>query len=79
VAVVGHDGEAAGLISEEVAIDLVDGHKREMCACIVEFPRNIFHGVIDNIWHKNWLDFWIGKTRLGGLDTLAILIHVPHH
>jgi hypothetical protein len=31
VAAVGCDGEVAGLISEEVAIDLVDGHENKMC------------------------------------------------
>ncbi len=32
IAAVGYDGEAAGLIGEEVAIDLVDGHENKMCA-----------------------------------------------
>ena len=31
VATVGHDGEAACLIGEEVAIDFIDGHEHEMC------------------------------------------------
>jgi hypothetical protein len=32
VAMVGCDGEAAGLIGEEFAIDLVFGHENKMCA-----------------------------------------------
>ncbi len=73
MAAVGCDGEAAGLIGEEVAIDLVDGHEDKMCARVVGF----FHGVIKMVWHLSWHG-WIGRTGLGGLDTLVILVHVPH-
>ncbi len=31
VAADGCDGEVAGLVGEEVAIDLVDGHENKMC------------------------------------------------
>ncbi len=78
VATVGHDGEAAGLIGEEVAIDFIDGHENKLCVCDVGFLRDILHGVIDDVRHQNWLSCWIGKTVLGGLDTLAILIHESH-
>ncbi len=78
MAAVGHDGEAAGFIGDENAIDFVDGHENKMCACVLGFPRDIFHGVINAVCHPNWLGSWIGKTELGGLDTLAILIHVSH-
>jgi hypothetical protein len=78
MAAVGHDGEAAGLISEDVAIDLIDGHDNKMCACVVGFLRDILHGVINNVWNPNWLSCWIGKTGFGGSDSLAILIHVSH-
>ncbi len=40
---VGYDGEAAGLIGEEVTIDLVDGHENKKCASVVGFLRDIFH------------------------------------
>jgi hypothetical protein len=78
LAAVGCDGKAVDLIGEEVAIDLLDGHENKMCVRVVGFLRDIFHGVIDNVWHTNWLGCWVGKTRLGGSDTLAILIHVSH-
>ncbi len=78
MAAVGHDGEAAGLISEEVSIDFIDGHENEMCACALGFLRDILHGVINDVRHLNGLGCWIGKTGLSGSDTLAILIHVPH-
>ncbi len=32
MAAVGCDGEVAGLINEEVAIDFVDGHENKFCA-----------------------------------------------
>jgi hypothetical protein len=51
VAAVGHDGEAAGLISEEVAIDLVDGYENKVCAQVVGFLWDIFHGVREEVWH----------------------------
>ncbi len=72
------DGKAASLIGEEVTIDYIDGNENKMCACVVGFLRDILHGVIDNVWHPNWLDGWNGKTGLGGLDPLAIFIHVSH-
>ncbi len=78
VAAVGRDGEAVCLISDEVAIDFIDGHENEMCAGVVGFLRDILHGVVNNVRHPNRLGSWIGKTGLGGLDTLAILIHVSH-
>jgi hypothetical protein len=74
----GCDGEAAGLIGEEVDIDLVDGHENKMCAQVVGFLRDIFYGVIKEVWHVYWLGCCIGWTGLGGLDPLAILVHVPH-
>ncbi len=51
MAAVGCDGEAASLVGEEVAIDLVDDHEDKMCAHIVGFLRDIFHGVIKEVWH----------------------------
>ncbi len=78
VATVGRDGELASLIGREVAIDIVDGHENEMCAQVVGFLRDIAHGVINNVWHTNWLGCWIWKTGMGEFNTLAILIHVPH-
>jgi hypothetical protein len=78
VAAVRRDGKVASLIGEEIAIDFVDGHENEMCACVVGFLRDILHWVINNVWHPNWLGCWIGKTGLGGSDTLAFLIHVSH-
>jgi hypothetical protein len=75
MAVVGCDGEAACLTSEEVAIYFIDGHENEVCAGVVRFPRDILHGVIKDVRHPKWLGCWIG---LGGSDSLAILIHVPH-
>jgi hypothetical protein len=78
MAAVGRDGEAAGLIGEEVAIDFIDGYETEMCACVMGFLRDILHGVISNVRHPDWLDCWIEKTGLGGFYTLAILIHVSY-
>jgi hypothetical protein len=78
VAAVGHDREAACLIGEEVAINFIDGHENKICTGVVGFLRGILHGVVNNVRHPNWLSCWIGKTGLGGLDTLAILIHVFH-
>ncbi len=78
MAAAGPDGEAACLIGEEVAIDFIDGHENKMCVGVVGVLRDILHGVMDNVRHPNWLGFWIGKTGLDGLDTLAILIHVSH-
>ncbi len=71
------DGEVAGLIGEEVAIDCVDGHEDKICVQVVGFLRDIFHGVIKEVWYMCWRS-WIGKTGLGRLDTLAILVHVPY-
>jgi hypothetical protein len=78
MAAVGRDGEVAGLIGEEVAIDFIAGHENRMCACVVGLLRDIIHGVIDNVCHPNWIGCWIGKTRLGGSGTLVISIHVSH-
>ena len=78
MAAVGRDRAPASLIGEEVAIDFIAGHENRMCACVVGLLRDIIHGVIDNVCHPNWLGCWIGKTGLGGLDILAILIHVSH-
>ncbi len=75
MATVGPDGEVASLLGAEVAVDFVDGHENKMC---VGFLRDILHGVINAFWNPNWLGCWIGKTGLGGLDILAILIHVSH-
>jgi hypothetical protein len=78
VAMVGRDGEAACLIGEEVTIDFIDGHKNKMCAGVVGFLRDILHGVIEVVRHQNYFGCWIGKTGLGGSNTLAILIHVSY-
>ncbi len=78
MAVLGRDGVAAGLISEEVAIDFIDGHENKMCACVVGFLRDILHGIINDVRHPNWFGCWIGKTGWGGSYILAILIHVSH-
>jgi hypothetical protein len=74
VAAVGHDGEAASLIGEEVAIVLVDGHENEMCVWVMGFLRDIFHGIINDVWHMNRLSCWIGKTfQLGGQIKFSII------
>ncbi len=78
MAAVGRDGEVACLIGEDVAIDFIDGHENKMFVGVVGFLRDIPHGVINNVRHPNRLGCWSGKTGLGGLDTLAILIHVSH-
>jgi hypothetical protein len=40
--------------------------------------RDIIHGVIKDVWHSCWLGGLNSRTGLGGSDSLAILIHVPH-
>jgi hypothetical protein len=54
----------AGLISEEVAIELVDGHKNKMHVQVVGFLRDIFHGVIKVVWYSYWLLGFIAKLQL---------------
>ncbi len=73
---VGCYGEAANLIGKEVAIDFVDGHENKMCAIVVGFWRDIFHGVIEEVGHRYWVGSWIGRTGLDGSDPLPILVHV---
>jgi hypothetical protein len=75
VAAVGCDRETACLISEEVAIDFVGGHEDEVHVGIVGFLRNIFHGVIKAARNLKWHGCW---SRLSGVDSLALLIHVSH-
>ncbi len=72
---VGCDREAACLISEEVAIDLVDGHEDKVSAGIVGFLRDILRRVIKDVGNLKWHGYWSG---LSGLDSLALLIHVSH-
>ncbi len=45
---------------------------------VVGFLRDIVHGVIKDVLHPYWFRGWNGRTGLGGLDPLAILINVPH-
>ncbi len=78
MATVGCDGEVASLISKEDAIDFIHGHENQMCVGVVGFLRDILHGVIKNVRYPKWLGCCIGLTGLGGLDPLAILIHVSH-
>jgi hypothetical protein len=55
VATVGCDQEAACLISEEVAIDFVDGNENKVSAGVVGFLRDILHGVIKDVRNPKWI------------------------
>jgi hypothetical protein len=66
------DREVACLISEEVAIDFVDGHEDEVSAGVVGFLRDILHRVVKDAGNLMWHGCWSG---LSGLDSLALLIH----
>ena len=73
MATVGCDQEAACLISEEVAIDFVDGNENKVSAGVVGFLRDILHRVIKDAGSLKWHCCWSG---LSGLDSLALLSHV---
>jgi hypothetical protein len=75
VAAIGCDREAACLIGEEAAIDFADGYENEVSAVVVGFLRDIRHGVMDDVRNPKWLHCW---SKLSGLDSLALLIHVSH-
>jgi hypothetical protein len=75
MAAIGCDRKGACQISEEVAIDFVDGHKNKVSAVVVGFLRDILHGVIKDVRNLKWLGCWSG---LSGLDSLALMIHVSH-
>ncbi len=70
------NGEAASLISKEVAIDFLGGHENKMCAQVAEFLMDIFHGVIEEVGHGYWNGGLIRGTGLGGSDPLPMLVHV---
>jgi hypothetical protein len=75
VAAVGCNRETNCLISEEVAIDFVDGHEDEVCVGVVGFLMDILHGVIKAVSNLKWHGCLGG---LSGSDSLALLIHVSH-
>jgi hypothetical protein len=60
VAMVGCDREAACLMSEEVAIDFIDGHENKVSVGVVGFLRNILHGVIEDVRNPKWHGCWSG-------------------
>jgi hypothetical protein len=62
---IGCDREAARLISEEVAIDFVDGHGSKVSAVVWGFLRDILHVVIKDVRNPKWLGCWSGLSGLG--------------
>jgi hypothetical protein len=61
------------LISEEVAIDFIDGYEDKVSAGILRFLRDILYRVVKAVRNLKWLGCWSG---LSGSDSLALLVHV---
>ncbi len=54
IAAVGHGGEAVGLIGEEVAIDLVDGHENKMWSLTISGTQT---GSVLRLGTLSWVDW----------------------